>query len=109
MITTKTKDGTEILINTSNITFAAPTRDNGTVVHFNENSFRVIDESFDAFKSRFAAPIPLLTPQPVATVSDYSVGVVAKDLDQFPEHLPRLPTGYVDKRTTAYKEYIASV
>jgi hypothetical protein len=107
MITTKTKDGTEILINTSNITFAAPTRDNGTVVHFTENTYKVIDESFDSFKSRFAAPV--LTQKFVTTTSEQTVDVKAKDFDEYPEHLPRLPTGSVDKRTTAYKEYIASL
>jgi hypothetical protein len=102
MITTKTKDGTELLINTANITFAVPTRDNGTVVHFNENTFRVIDESFDSFKSRFSASIP------VSQLITENI-LASKDLDQYPEHLPRLPTGYVDKRTTAYKEYMASL
>jgi hypothetical protein len=106
MITTKTKDGTEILINAANIIFAAPTRDNDTVVHFTENTYKVIDESFDSFKSRFA--IPVLTPKPEPTISEQTVAVV-KDSDQYPEHLPRLPTGYVDKRTSAYKEYIASL
>lgn len=107
MFTTLTKDGTEILINPSKIIFATPTRDNGTVIHFNGSNFTVIDEPWDKFSARFkhktAIELLGIPDSPTNTADLY------KDLDQYPVHLPRLPTGYVDKRTTAYKEYVASL
>jgi hypothetical protein len=112
MITTKTKDGTDILINETNIIYASPTRDNGVVVYFKDNTYIVIGESFLDLKARFEPVVATeKTVMEILGIPDSQTNTadLYKDLDQYPAHLPRLPTGYVDKRTTAYKEYVASL
>jgi hypothetical protein len=109
MITVKSREhsGQEILINEDNIQYISPSISGETVVYFSETNFLVISEPFDTFKRRFSAKPRITLEQ--SFQPDESAKVEYKDLDQYPENLPRLPTGYVDKRTTAYKEYIAGV
>ena len=66
------------------------------------------NESVDAIMSQIRS---LTTVNPVEKVlpeTVYQDNVQYKDLDRYPAHLPRLPTGYVDKRTSQYKEFVSN-
>ena len=104
MITVKSKNqfGEEILVNTAKISYAVPSSGGQeTVIFFDNDTHINILESFADFRKRFN--------KPTAKISVEKDVVFTEELvDGYPEHLPRLPTGNVDKRTNQYKEWIAS-
>jgi hypothetical protein len=104
MITVKSKNhnGAEVLINENNILYAVASYNNETIVHLSKESFLVLAESFESFKQKFELQV-----QP--TVSHYIAATSKPDTSDYPEDLPRLPNGNIDKRTTAYKEYVANL
>lgn len=97
--------GSEVLINENNILYAVPSINGETIVYFDKVNFLVLTESFDDYKKRFEPPKTIFSN---STAAEHLPVGSYKDLDSYPEYLPRLPTGYVDKRTTQYKEYIAA-
>lgn len=103
----KNPDFSEIVLNTKSISYIKPNiiGDSAIVVLYSGEVFN-LTESFAELKSKLTAPIPAPIPaelQDLGVISTFP----AKDLDEYPADLPRLPTGYVDKRTTAYKNWIA--
>lgn len=105
-------DGAEIIINQSSVRYALPTLDGNTVIYFDDKNFIVVLEKFESFKKKVLDVVsdPLVSlsgTSAAATASFSSAEDEYKDLDTYPGYLPRLPTGYVDKRTTLYKEWFA--
>lgn len=104
-------DGVEIIINQNSVRYALPTLDGNTVVYFDDKNFIVVLEKFDSFKKKVLdvkpESIAHSTAATTATASFSTPEDEYKDLDTYPGYLPRLPTGYVDKRTTLYKEWVA--
>lgn len=104
-------DGAEIIINKNSIRYALPTLDGNTVVYFDDKNFIVVIEKFDSFKKKVldAKPDKIIDHSAATTTATASLSTPTKlDPDTYPDHLPRLPTGNVDKRTNAYKEWVAS-
>lgn len=103
-VKSKSHGNLDTLINTSNIVKLAPSMDfTSTHITLSTGDVINVEGNFESFSK-------LLLPKIQSTsilAGDIPVTPEIKDLDQYPEHLPRLPTGYVDKRTTAYKEWIA--
>jgi len=83
-----TKHG-EILLNTDNVLFFAPS-DNGSVAYF-------VDGSLMPSNTKLSDIEYALCPEEEFTK------------DGFPGWLPKNPSGNVDKRTNAFKNYIASL
>jgi hypothetical protein len=80
-----------------------------TVVTLSTGEVFSVNEPFDSFKVQFLPSEPKTVMEHLGIPgSQTNTTDLYKDLDQYPAHLPRLPTGYVDKRTTAYKEYTAA-
>lgn len=112
MLTVKSKDhyNKEILINPDKIQYIVPSIGGEAVIYFSKTDYLVIAEDFDSFKVKFTASTKQKELPAVSSVVDLESDLAGyKDLDQYPANLPRLPTGYVDKRTTVYKEYIATL
>lgn len=104
MITVKSKNqfGEEILVNTAKIAYAVPSSGGQeTVIFFDNDTHINILESFADFRKRFNKPTAKISVEKDVVFTEQLVG-------GYPEHLPRLPTGNVDKRTNQYKEWIAS-
>lgn len=104
MITVKSKNqfGEEILVNTAKIAYAVPSSGGQeTVIFFDNDTHINILESFADFRKRFNKPTAKISVEKDVVFTEELVG-------GYPEHLPRLPTGNVDKRTNQYKEWIAS-
>lgn len=104
MITVKSKNqfGEEILVNSSKIAYAVPSSGGQeTVIFFDNDTHINILESFADFRKRFNKPTAKISVEKDVVFTEELVG-------GYPEHLPRLPTGNVDKRTNQYKEWIAS-
>ena len=104
MITVKSKNqfGEEILVNSSKIAYAVPSSGGQeTVIFFDNDTHINILESFADFRKRFNKPTAKISVEKDVVFTEQLVG-------GYPEHLPRLPTGNVDKRTNQYKEWIAS-
>lgn len=104
MITVKSKNqfGEEILVNTAKIAYAVPSSGGQeTVIFFDNDTHINILESFADFRKRFNNPTAKISVEKDVVFTEELVG-------GYPEHLPRLPTGNVDKRTNQYKEWIAS-
>jgi hypothetical protein len=96
VVKSKNQLGEEILINPDKIAYAVPSSGGQeTVIFFDNDTHISVLESFDEFRKRF---------ENKPTVK----ALVADPVDEYPSHLPRLPTGNVDKRTNQYKEWIAS-
>jgi len=103
MIIVKSKNqfGEEILINTAKISYAVPSSGGiETVIFFDNDTHINILESFADFRKRFENPTVKFSAEKDVVFTNSS--------DEFPEHLPRLATGNVDKRTNQYKEWVAS-
>ena len=104
MITVKSKNqfGEEILVNTAKIAYAVlSSGGQETVIFFDNDTHINILESFADFRKRFNKPTAKISVEKDVVFTEQLVG-------GYPEHLPRLPTGNVDKRTNQYKEWIAS-
>ena len=104
MITVKSKNqfGEEILVNTAKIAYAVPSSGGQeTVIFFDNDTHINILESFADFRKRFNKPTAKISVEKDVVFTEELVG-------GYPEHLPRLPTGNVEKRTNQYKEWIAS-
>ena len=105
MIVVKSKNqfGEEILVNSAKICYVVPSSGGQESVIFFDNDTHIsILEPFDEFRKRFEN-------KPTVKVSEYKVlELDTESTDGYPAHLPRLPTGNVDKRTNQYKEWIAS-
>lgn len=103
-------DGVEIIINQNSVRYALPTLDGNTVVYFDEKNFIVVLEKFDSFKKKVLdvklESISNSISSTTVTASFSTPEDKYKDLETYPEYLPRLSTGYVDKRTTLYKEWV---
>lgn len=114
MITVKSREhfDREILINEAKILYVVPSERGGVIVYFDKSSFLVLNESFEEFQKKFEQKIPTSIELGQKSIEQFikkTETIDYKDLDQYPEYLPRLPSGFVDKRTTAYKEYVASL
>ncbi len=112
MLTVKSKEhyNKEILINPDNIQYIVPSIGGEAVVYFSKTDYLVVAEDYDVFKAKFTVSKRQKELSSTSSDDNFESGSIGyKDLDQYPANLPRLPTGYVDRRTTAYKEYIASV
>lgn len=104
MITVKSKNqfGEEILVNVDKIAYAVPSLGGlETVIFFDNDTHINILEPFNDFKGRFGT-------KPTVKVSEHNTVINNESTDEYPEHLPRLPTGNVDKRTNQYKDWVAS-
>lgn len=102
MITVKSKNqfGEEILVNTAKIAYAVPSSGGQeTVIFFDNDTHINILESFADFRKRFNKPTAKISVEKDVVFTEELVG-------GYPEHLPRLPNGNVDKRTNQYKEYM---
>ena len=113
MITVKSKNqfGEEILVNTAKIAYAVPSSGGQeTVIFFDNDTHINILESFADFRKRESfADFRKRFNKPTAKISVEKDVVFTEELvGGYPEHLPRLPTGNVDKRTNQYKEWVAS-
>jgi hypothetical protein len=108
MITVRSKNqfGEEILVNTSKIAYIVPSLGGQESVIFFDNDTHInILESFADFKKRFAKkPLADLDVTRTALYNAAAVNVS----NEYPENLPRLPNGNVDKRTNQYKDWVAS-
>ena len=105
MITVKSKNqfGEEILVNTSKIIYVIPSSGGiESTIFFDNDVHLTILEPFDEFKKRFD--------KVVFKAADILNNIPSSSTktDEYPDHLPRLPTGNVDKRTVQYKEWIES-
>lgn len=100
-------DGVDILVNIDQIQYALPTLDGNTVLYFDSKNFTVISEKFEEFKKKVLGEPAQKQSVSAQKTETYDTSGY-KDLEHYPADLPRLPTGYVDKRTTAYKEYMAN-
>jgi len=104
IVKSKNQFGEEILINPEKIAYAVPSSGGvETVIFFDNDTHLNILESFADFRKRFAKKTLAdrdITPTEVYTAAAVNVS------DGYPEHLPRLPNGNVDKRTNQYKEYM---
>ena len=96
VVKSKNQFGEEILVNPEKIAYAVPSSGGlETVIFFDNDTHISVLESFAEFRNRF--------------VTKPTVKVLIEDpVDEYPAHLPRLPTGNVDKRTNQYKEWVAS-
>ena len=108
MITVKSKNqfGEEILVNTSKIIYVIPSSGGiESTIFFDNDVHLTILEPFDEFKKRFDKVVfkaaDVLNSMPLTAPCSTKT-------DEYPDHLPRLPTGNVDKRTVQYKEWIES-
>lgn len=109
MITVKSKNqfGEEILVNTSKIIYAIPSSGGTeTTIFFDSDIHQTILEPFDEFKKRFDKVA--LKASDILNNIPLTAPCSTKTADEYPDHLPRLPTGNVDKRTVQYKEWIES-
>jgi len=95
-VKSKTHDGKEILINENTILYAIPSLDGGTVVYFNNKDFIVLFIRFDEFELLLSTPKSISDSTPILLTEEVS----------YPEHLPKLANGNIDKRTIQYKEWI---
>lgn len=96
----------EILINENKILYVVPSINGETVVYFDKINFLVLTENYDEFIKRFEAKLPTAaTFSPAQSI----VSTSKSDISEYPEDIPRLPNGNIDKRTTAYKEYTANL
>lgn len=105
MITVKSKNqfGEEILVNTAKIAYAVPSSGGQeTVIFFDNDTHINILESFSDFRKRFNKPTAKISVEKDVVFTEELVN----SSDGYPEHLPRLPNGNVDKRTNQYKEYM---
>jgi hypothetical protein len=106
VVRSKNQFGEEILVNTNKIAYAVPSSGGiETVIFFDNDTHINILESFADFRKRFATKT--LADRDVTSTEVYTAAAVNVS-NEYPEHLPRLPTGNVDKRTNQYKEWIAS-
>ena len=107
-VKSKSQDNLDTIINVSHIVKIKPSMDLLSTHIFLSNGDVINAEgSFESFSNEFLSKIK----EPVSTLNEAGQTPVSgeyKDLDLYPEHLPRLQTGYVDKRTTAYKEFVAN-
>lgn len=103
MLTVKSKEqnGQEILINENNILYAIPSLDGGTVVYFSNDKFLVLLENFNSFKNILLSDKKVVVPE--------STPVFLTEELVYPNHLPKLANGNVDKRTIQYKEWQQSL
>jgi hypothetical protein len=102
IVKSKNQFGEEILVNPEKIAYAVPSSGGQeTVIFFDNDTHISVLESFVDFKKRYAKPTVKLSVEKDVVFTEELVG-------GYPEHLPRLPTGNVDKRTNQYKEWIAS-
>ena len=109
-IRSKERDGSEVLVNVNAINYIVPSLDGGSVIHF-QTSFLVALNSIEEIESKIKVSrthIQELSPQSTLLTESITLDTESVLSDGYPEHLPRLPTGNVDKRTNAYKDYIAS-
>lgn len=119
-VRTKERDGSEVLVNIDNIDYIVPSLDGGSVIHF-QTAFLVSLDSLDSIGSKIKVsrtpvqelyqginPQAVFVPQAAVLTESDSIEKPVYD-DGYPDHLPRLPTGNVDKRTNAYKDYIAGL
>ena len=103
IVKSKNQIGEEILVNPEKIAYAVPSSGGQeTVIFFDNDTHISVLESFVDFKKRYAKPIVKISVE--KDIPSPSI----ESTNDYPEHLPRLPTGNVDKRTNQYKEWIAS-
>ena len=99
-IKSKSQNNLDTIINVSNIVKLTPSVDfNSTIITLSTGDVINAEGTFEHFSNLLLSK-PELVPQPKLS-SD-----IILDLDKYPADLPRLPSGYVDKRTTAYKEWV---
>jgi hypothetical protein len=105
IVKSKNQFGEEILVNPEKIAYAVPSSGGKeTVIFFDNDTHISVLESFVDFKKRYAKPTVKLSVEKDVVFTEELVNAA----NAYPEHLPRLPTGNVDKRTNQYKEWIAS-
>lgn len=103
-VKSKSQGNLDTIINVSHIVKLIPSMDFlSTHITLSNGDVINAEGSFESFSNKFLLKIQ----EPVSVLNEAGQIPVSKDLDQYPEHLPRLPTGYVDKRTTVYKEWVA--
>ena len=110
MITVKSKNqfGEEILVNTSKIIYVIPSSGGiESTIFFDNDVHLTILEPFDEFKKRFDK-VALKAADILKDITPCSTNESKTRVYDYPDHLPRLPTGNVDKRTVQYKEWIES-
>ncbi len=101
-IKSKNGNGDEALVNASAVSYVLPSLDGNCVIYFGEH-FIVCLDSYKSIKEKIFTSLNTLEPVVISVKGE----VTQVSLDEFPEELPRLPNGQVDKRTVQYKEYIA--
>jgi len=98
-IKSKSQNNLDTIINVSNIVKLTPSVDlNSTIISLSTGDVINAEGTFEYFSNLLLSK-PEPVPQPKLSSS-------ILDLDKYPSDLPRLPSGYVDKRTTAYKEWL---
>jgi hypothetical protein len=75
--------------------------DGGTVVYFSNEKFLVLLENFNSFKNLLLSDKKVVVPE--------STPVFLTEELVYPDHLPKLANGNVDKRTIQYKEWQQSL
>ena len=96
-IKSKSQNNLDTIINVSNIVKLTPSVDfNSTIITLSTGDVINAEGTFEHFLNLLVQQDPV--PQPKLSS--------ILDLDKYPADLPRLPSGYVDKRTTAYKEWV---
>lgn len=101
-IRSRSNDNREVLLNTDNVSYITPTSDLGTLIYFIGGGFLSSSTPLDDIQNQLVK----LKPDLRFPFHQYEVEPTK---DGFPGWLPRNPSGNVDKRTNAFKDYIASL
>lgn len=115
-IRSRDHDGGDVLVNDDNILWVAPSLSGvGSIIYFiGGNSYLSCLDSMEDIERKIKPVttinqfgIPSLVPE--AVISLLSNEELPPSKDGFPGYLPQNPSGNVDKRTNAYKDYVASL
>ena len=116
-IKSRDHDGCEILINDDNIIYVAPSLSGvGCIIYFVGDSYISCYDSLEEIENKTHPVstfeqfgIPQGVPVTEAVFSLQSNEELPPSKDGYPGYLPQNPSGNVDKRTNAYKDYVASL
>jgi uncharacterized protein YlzI (FlbEa/FlbD family) len=115
LLTVISKTGEPMLVNPDNIIHISSALGGGSLINFIGGVYIVVQDSYESLLKKINPKPKELTPGPLVKelLADVSstldrTKTSATSNDAYPDFLPRLPTGNVDKRTVQYKEYIAS-
>lgn len=104
----KDKTGDIVLVNSDRISYLTQSLDGGCIIYFGEHILVSLD-SFSLVSSKLNPPISKISTENVPVQISNTIKNSLVPSDGFPSHLPRMPNGNIDKRTSAYKEYAASL